>query len=83
MQVLFGLRSALGDSVSFTGLEGKLSDNLSNKKLLDRLPVVGPTLKRINIPGRPPWRGEGCSTSRPQAQGRISLAGPRNKGPKP
>lgn len=46
-------------------LGGIISGSLSNKGLLNKLPLVGPTLDRINIPGRPKWPGEGNSATSP------------------
>jgi hypothetical protein len=45
---------------------GKISDRLSNKGLLNKLPLVGPVLGRIDVPGRPKWQGEGNSASSPE-----------------
>lgn len=44
---------------------GGLSLGLTGKGLLNKLPLVGPTLDRINIPGRPKWPGEGNSATSP------------------
>ncbi|KAM0716075.1 hypothetical protein Q7P37_008589 [Cladosporium fusiforme] len=48
------------------GISGGLTGGLSGKRLLDRLPVVGPVLDRINVPGRPRWRGEGNEGTSPE-----------------
>jgi hypothetical protein len=45
---------------------GKVSDRLSNKSLLNKLPLVGPVLGRIDVPGRPKWRGEGNTATSPE-----------------
>lgn len=47
------------------GGRGRISDKLSNKGLLNKLPLVAPVLDRINIPGRPKWPGEGNTATSP------------------
>lgn len=59
----FRLGFGLTDGLSNRGI---ISDSLSGKRLLDRLPVVGPIFDRINVPGRPRWRGEGNKDSSPE-----------------
>lgn len=48
------------------GLGGLISDGLSNKGLLNKLPLVEPILDRINVPGRPKWPGEGNTATSPE-----------------
>lgn len=48
------------------GLGGLISDGLSNKGLLNKLPPVEPILDRIPVPGRPKWHGEGNTATSPE-----------------
>jgi hypothetical protein len=42
-----------------------VSEGLAKRALLDRLPLAGPVWDRINVPGRPRWRGQGNKGSSP------------------
>jgi len=48
------------------GGAGGRSNGLRNKGLLNKLPIVGPVVDRINVPGRPKWPGEGNSATSPE-----------------
>lgn len=61
-----GQRLGFGLTDRLTSRAGRISDSLSGKRLLDRLPVVGPVFDRIRVPGRPRWRGEGNTGSSPE-----------------
>jgi hypothetical protein len=43
-----------------------VSEGITKRALRDRLPVAGPVRDRINVPGRPRWRGEGNKGSSPE-----------------
>jgi len=44
---------------------GDVSEGLTKRTLQDRLPLAGPFWDRINVPGRPRWRGQGNTGSSP------------------
>jgi hypothetical protein len=58
--------SARGHLPSLLGGAGGRSNGLRNKGLLNKLPVVGPVVDRIDVPGRPKWPGEGNSATSPE-----------------
>jgi hypothetical protein len=45
---------------------GKFSNKYSNKRVFNKIPHAEPCLDRIDIPGRPRWRGEGNSSTSPE-----------------
>lgn len=62
----FGLTNRLSNRlIDRVGNGGRISDGLTNR-VLDRLPVVGAVTDRINVPGRPRWRGQGNSDTSPE-----------------
>ena len=58
--------SSKGHLPNLLGGAGGRSNGLRNKGLLNKLPVVGPVVDRINVPGRPKWPGEGNSATSPE-----------------
>jgi hypothetical protein len=58
--------SSKGHTHDLLGGAGGHSNGLRNKGLLNKLPVVGPVVDRINVPGRPKWPGEGNSATSPE-----------------
>jgi len=58
--------SSRGLLTGLLGGTGGVSNNIRNKGLLNKLPVVGPVLDRIDVPGRPKWPGEGNSATSPE-----------------
>ena len=57
---------ARGQVNNLLGGAGGRSNGLRNKGLLNKLPIVGPVVDRINVPGRPKWPGEGNSATSPE-----------------
>ena len=57
---------ARGQVNNLLGGAGGRSNGLRNKGLLNKLPIVGPVVDRINVPGRPRWPGEGNSATSPE-----------------
>lgn len=57
---------ARGQANNLLGGAGGRSNGLRNKGLLNKLPIVGPVVDRINVPGRPKWPGEGNSATSPE-----------------
>jgi len=58
--------SSKGHTHDLLGGAGGRSNGLRNKGLLNKLPIVGPVVDRINVPGRPKWPGEGNSATSPE-----------------
>lgn len=58
--------SPRGHLTDLLGGAGGLSNGLRNKGVLNKLPLVGPVVDRINVPGRPKWPGEGNSATSPE-----------------
>lgn len=59
-------RGARGHLPNLLGGAGGRSNDLRNKGLLNKLPIVGPVVDRIDVPGRPKWPGEGNSATSPE-----------------
>lgn len=70
--MLYNALLSLAFAVTSEGLSndlrtrGEISEGLTKRALVDRLPLAGPVWDRINVPGRPRWQGQGDKGSSPE-----------------